>query len=387
MMLSFGLDSGITYFVSKGEILAGQIQLFVWIWILVITIFTTGASFLFIHNGNEFANRNQLVLLTVLFVSGNLIITYYNALFYAKHKYSLPNIVFIGIHLSLLFILLNPGFVGSNSKNFITIYFYSYLLQGLVIAVLYNVYFKEGLKFQLPSAQQREKLFKYSGVAFFANLVFYLVTRIDYWMIDNMMNDKEALGNYIQTSRLVQLFQMLPAILAASIFPIAASGYAQHMRESILKLSRVLVTFYALLVLIIVLTGKWLFPYLFGNSFEKMYEVFLLLVPGLFALSLLALISSYFAAVNQIKRNLMVAVVGLLVIVATNLLFIPLFGIYGAAISSSIGYLTCFLNAYYYFAKHQRMSIVELLVLKKSDFTFLSGLIEKIQSGTSGNNK
>lgn len=387
MALSFGLDSGITYFVSKGEINTGQMQFFAWIWIVLITLFTCGAAFVFFKDGNEFAGRYKLILMTVLFVSGNLITTYYNALFYAKHSYRVPNIVFICINLLLILILINPFLPGISSHQFIYLFFYSYLLQGLLIAVLYNLHFKEGFVFQLPSAQQRKKLFQYSGIAFFAGLLFYLVTRIDYWLIDTMVDDKEALGNYIQASRLVQLFQMLPAILAAGIFPIAASGYAQHMRESILKLSRVLVAFYAIIIFIIVIIGKWLFPFLFGNSFHKMYNVFLLLVPGLFALTVLALIAAYFAAINCVKRNVVVSIVGLAVIIAANLLLIPLLGIYGAAIASSIGYIVCFFIAYFYFTNNEKVSFVDLLIFKKEDFVFLSGLSGKIQSGTSSTNK
>jgi O-antigen/teichoic acid export membrane protein len=284
MALSFGIDSAITYLVAKGEIDTGRMQVFIWCWVLLISILTAAGAVLYFQEGNEWASATQLAGMTVLFVSGNLIITFYNALFYARHEYKLPNAVFIVVNVLLMIMLLKPQWVQLSLSRFIFLYFCLYLLQGLIVIVLFNLKYSHRYLLQFPSKQQRQQLFRYSHLAFFAGLLFYLVTRVDYWFIDYFTHDKEALGNYIQASRLVQLFQLLPAILAAGIFPIAASGYVQQMREGILKLSRVIVLIYVLVLLVIGLTGKWLFPFLFGSSFNKMDDVFLLLMPGLMAL-------------------------------------------------------------------------------------------------------
>lgn len=380
MALSFGIDSAITYFVARGEMDTGRIQWFIWAWVLIMTLLAIIGSFLFFREGNEFATSLKLITMTLLFVSGNLLITFYNALFYAQHEYKLPNIVFIAANILLLVLLLKPELFGLSTNNFISLFFYLYLVQGLVVALLFNMRFNKKYNLQFPVKEELQKLFRYSHLAFFAGLLFYLVTRIDYWFIDYFTNDKEALGNYIQASRLVQLFQLLPAILAAGIFPIAASGYVQQMREGILKLSRVIVLMYVLVLIIIGIIGKWLFPFLFGSSFNKMNDVFLLLMPGLMALSLLALMAAYFAAINQIKRNLVISLMGLVVIVVADVLLIPPFGIYGAAIASSIGYLVCFITASIYFAGEGRFNLTDLLFFKRQDMDFLLGLAEKIQS-------
>jgi O-antigen/teichoic acid export membrane protein len=387
MALSFGIDSAITYFVAKNEMDTGSMQGFIWIWVFLMTALSAIGAFIFFQNGNEFAGASQLVAMTVLFISGNLLITFYNALFYAKHEYKIPNIIFIIVNAFLLFILINPGLFQLKVQEFIYIYFCLYLLQGLLVALLFNLQFKNQHPVRIPSKYQRDQLFRYSHLAFFAGLLFYLVTRVDYWIIDYFTKDKEALGNYIQASRLVQLFQLLPAILAAGIFPIAASGYVQQMREGILKLSRVIVLMYALVLAVLAAVGKWLFPFLFGSSFDKMYDVFLLLLPGLIALSLLALMAAYFAAINQIKRNLQISLAGLIVIIITNLFLIPPYGIYGAAVSSSLGYIVCFVIAYVYFAGDGKMRFYDLLFFKKEDWQFLMSLSAKIQSAERTNEK
>jgi O-antigen/teichoic acid export membrane protein len=380
MALSFGIDAAITYFVARNEMDTRKIQWFIGAWIFIVTIAVLAGAFLFFKEGNEFVTRYQLVAMTALFVSGNLLITFYNALFYAKHEYKTSNLVFISTNLFLLLLLLKPDFLNITASHFISLFFFLYLLQGFLIVVLFNVQFSSKYSFQFPSAAERQKLFRYSHLAFFAGLLFYLVTRIDYWFIDYFLNDKEAMGNYIQASRLVQLFQLFPSVLAAGIFPIAASGYIQQMKAGILKLSRVIVLLYIIVLIFLVITGEWLFQFLFGGSFNKMYNVFLLLMPGLMALSLLALMAAYFAAINQIKKNINVSLAGLAVIIVADVLLIPLFGIYGAAIASSIGYLVCFVIAYIYFSRDGETTIADFLLFKKQDIQFLTGLTGKIQS-------
>ncbi|HEX4958869.1 MAG TPA: polysaccharide biosynthesis C-terminal domain-containing protein [Lacibacter sp.] len=387
MALSFGIDSAITYLVAKGEIDTGRMQVFIWCWVLLVSILTAAGAVFYFQEGNEWASATQLAGMTVLFVSGNLIITFYNALFYSKHEYKLPNVVFIVVNIFLLLLLLMPQWFQLSASRFIFLYFCLYLLQGLVVVLLFNLTFSHRYLLQFPTKEQRQQLFRYSHLAFFAGLLFYLVTRIDYWFIDYFTHDTVALGNYIQASRLVQLFQLLPAVLAAGIFPIAASGYVQQMREGILKLSRVIVLLYFVLLSLLAATGQWLFPFLFGSSFSKMYHIFLLLIPGLMALSLLALMAAYFAAVNQVRRNLVISVTGLVMIVVADVLLIPRFGIYGAAVASSIGYLACFIIAYIYFAGDGSISVRDVMVFKKQDIKFLAGLAGKIQSADVKNEK
>lgn len=385
MAVSLGFESAITYFVSNGDIDSDSMQFFAWVWIVIATGITVLFSFIFIKNDTEFAERSILILFTVLFVSGNLIITFFNSLFYAKHRYLLPNLVYIFTNLVLISVMLKPQLFSISKSSFILLFFYSYLFQGFVTAILYNSLFTKWKNFQLPSTIQLQKIIKYSSTAFLSGLLFYLATRIDYFFIDYYLKDKEVLGNYIQASRLVQLFQMLPAVLAAGIFPIAASGYAIPMREGIIKLSRVIFLLYIIITCTLLLTGNWLFPFLFGNTFNQMYLPFIFLVPGLFALSLLALMAAYFAAINKTKWNFFIAAAGLLIIIPMDVLLIPIYGIHGAAVASSTGYCLCFIIAYFYFTKEKKIPISDFILFKKTDILFLLNTYKKIKSNTTSN--
>jgi O-antigen/teichoic acid export membrane protein len=381
LMLSFSLESAVTYFVASGTISELKIRSVVIVWTLIVTAVTVLAGSMIFTNDNEFLSYNMMVALTVSFISGNMLVTFFNALFYAQQEYRLPNLVFIFFN-TILIALLLMGINGANitfaGLNFIEIYFLFFLLQGLVTAVMYHYKGKFLFSFSFLRSSEIKKIFLYSGAAFTTNILFFLVTRIDYWLIDYYRNDNSELGNYIQASRLVQLFQMLPTILAATIFPVAAAGHSERIKEIILRLGRIIIAFYALVMLIPVLTGKWLFPFIFGETFIKMYEVFLLLIPGLFALSLLALMSAYFAAVNRLRVNFNGSLAGLIVIGTGNFLFIPKYGIEAAALVSSLGYITCFVVAFMSFKREVKMSMRDIFLLKKEDISFLKMLFSQL---------
>jgi O-antigen/teichoic acid export membrane protein len=167
-------------------------------------------------------------------------------------------------------------------------------------------------------------------------------------------------------------------MLAAAIFPVAAAGHVTHMKESILKLSRIVISAYSIVVIVLAVVGKWLFPLVFGESFSSMYSVFLLLIPGLLALTMQALISPFFAAVNRLSVNLLSSLIGLVAIIPLNLWLIPSIGIQGAAIASSASYIAAFLFLFLQFRKVSSVGILEMLFVRTTDFQFLKNILRKL---------
>ncbi|MEJ7681190.1 MAG: polysaccharide biosynthesis C-terminal domain-containing protein [Segetibacter sp.] len=95
-----------------------------------------------------------------------------------------------------------------------------------------------------------------------------------------------------------------------------------------------------------VLSGRWIFPFVFGQTFQLMYVPFLLLLPGIWALSNLTILSAYFAGVNKVKINVQGASLALLVILAGDFVFIPHYGILAAAMVSTAGYAVNFMYSF-----------------------------------------
>ena len=124
---------------------------------------------------------------------------------------------------------------------------------------------------------------------------------------------------------------------------------------------------YLLACLFLVLTGKWLFPYVFGESFVDMYRPFLFLIPGILALSGIFTITAYFAGKNRIKFNIIGSVLALVVIFIGDIIFIPVYGINAAAWVSSIGYIVYQVYVLVIINKEFKTTISDFFVFRISD--------------------
>jgi len=211
-------------------------------------------------------------------------------------------------------------------------------------------------------------LFRYCGLAFTGNIIFFLLYRIDYFFVERYCT-AEQLGNYIQVSKLVHLFFVLPTILASAVFPITAGGRKEEAIDKLLTLlSRSIFLLYVFTCLVLALTGQWLFPFVFGDSFADMYQTFLWLIPGILSLSGIFTLTAYFAGKNRIKLNIIGSVYALMIIVTGDLLFIPQYGIQAAAIVSSAGYMAYQVYIIVVFKKEYKISVADFFIFRLSDW-------------------
>ena len=220
---------------------------------------------------------------------------------------------------------------------------------------------------------QFKLLFRYCALAFMGNLIYFLLYRVDYFFVERYCSASQ-LGNYIQVSKLAHLFFILPTILAAVILPVTAGGKQANIGNLLAMLSRTIFLIYLTICSLLALTVSWLFQFVFGKSFTAMYQPFLLLIPGILALSSIFTITAYFAGSNRIKINIIGSVYALLFILFGNMIFTPLFGINAAALISSIGYIVYQVYIIGVLKKEFKLPLSDFFIFKFTD-------IKKIGAG------
>ena len=341
LVSSLSLESGIIYFASKKQILLSKLFSFSIAWSLFTGIIVFFVASYFAGNINTQVNDKFLIASSVSFICGNLLITYCSGFFYAANNFIVPNVIFI---VSSCFLIISIPYNGHSfiqgidNENYFYFYMYSFLVQGICLALFAKVkYIEKGFRYFL-SINEFRLLFNYCFMAFAGNIIHLLLYRIDYFFVEKYC-DPVQLGNYIQVSKLVNLFFILPTILASVVFPVTASGQKTDIVKLLTVLSRCIFTGYLFICIVLACTGKFFFPYLFGDSFSQMYEPFLLLIPGILALSGIFTITAYFAGKNRIRHNITGSILALIVILAGDIIFIPRYGINAAALVSSAGYL------------------------------------------------
>ena len=365
------LESALTYFASNKKISDGKLVFISSIWPLLSGIvFIIGAP-RFFCGYLEGWNCMLSVLPFAAYVVSILLISYYSAIYYAEQDFRKPNIILGLVNLLfiafLVFLLYNPDF-RSNTLA-IAAFLFSTLLQGLLLYLSF-LFKKPGTNFTLPSMADLKLIFRYVSLVLLTNIVFFLVYRVDYWILDYYHNDHE-LGNYIQVSKLGQVFMTIPVLAAAVIFPVTARGEISGIEKKIPVIARLLFTVYFLSLLLLALFGKFLFPYIYGESYDRMYSPMLWLSPGILALALQALLTAYYAGRDKVKYNLYGALLALVVLVVSDFILVPPYAADGAAMGSSLGYLTYAIFMFINYKKDTGIAYPEFLLVRKKDFQWL----------------
>ena len=377
LIASCSIETGFTYFASNRLIDSNKLAGFGIIFIAIISavlIFFFRFWFRYLEKDLPI-NSIQYVEYAVFFVAGVLLNNLYTALFQAKSNFFLPNFL-MGIMNMLFVIILVMEKSFHYSVDEMTHSFFTFiLLNGIVIAAVYLIKHKVGLFSALINLEKLQTLFTYSLLALTANIVFFLVYRIDFWFVKYNCSSTE-LGNYIQASKIGQLILVLPQIIASAMFPQTASGMLQDdVVASVIKLSRIIMQFFVLLFVFVLLFGNTIFIYVFGQSFDKMQLPLLLLVPGILCLSVLSLLSAFFGGKGMLQINLRGAVLGLFIVVLGNVMLLKYYSIQLAAIISTIGY---FVNMFYslqQFCEMNKINKSELFKWNINDWRWLMKLL------------
>jgi O-antigen/teichoic acid export membrane protein len=377
LLAGLSMESGILYFGATREIPPARLFNFSLTWTFLAVIFLWLILAGFKITAPQSFSPGQLKVFAVFFISGSLLYNYSTALFYAQKNFFVPNMISLCLNLLLIGLLPYNGtsiIAVINDANYFYLYFSFLLAQGLFTVIAFYLTRIKKVNFRQPSMAELKDLFRYSLLAWAGNIVFFLLYRVDYWFVETYCSS-EALGNYIQVSKLGQLFFLLPSMIATAILPLAVTENKETMLQWLALLSRFFLYAYAVVCLVLVLVGYWLFPFIFGDSFNQMYRAFIFLIPGILSLSTLYTLTAYNAGKNQLKANILGCLYALMVVVAGNWWLVPVYGINAAAAVSSVAYVFYQVYLLIDFRKENNSGIKPFFVFKFGDITSLQKLL------------
>jgi O-antigen/teichoic acid export membrane protein len=230
---SFSLEIAILYYGTSKKITQSKLATFALIWSLIVCVSFYFVINFFISYNDSIQSKGLIKFASLNYIAGIIITNFFFNLFIILEEFAIPNILLSILNLFLI-ISIPENIFGLNIFNkdtFIYFYYFSFLLQGLLLIMAYFI-FQKKVYFQLINLKEFFLLFKYATTCFLGNLIFFLSYRIDYWFINFYRNNALELGNYIQASKMGQMLLMFAVILGSSIFPVTASG---EDRDALLK--------------------------------------------------------------------------------------------------------------------------------------------------------
>jgi O-antigen/teichoic acid export membrane protein len=183
-------------------------------------------------------------------------------------------------------------------------------------------------------------LIQFAFLAFMTNLIQFLSYKMDIWFV-NYFHGKQLTGVYALGVSLAQMLWLLPSAIQSVLYAfISTHTDRQLMIQRTIKTTKQIGLYAISAGIAGYLLSLYLVPVLFGEEFRESVQCIGLLFIGVVPFCLSMAVSGYFAGTGRVRINLYSAILGFIVCLAADLLLIPSYGILGAAIASSISYLS-----------------------------------------------
>ena len=212
-----------------------------------------------------------------------------------------------------------------------------------------------------PLKDSLKEMLHYGAFMQLSTLVSTLNKRLSLYLL-NLHCDERSIGVYASGTQVTEGVNIVSQSIGLVEFS-ALSNTEQKQRASVLtmrfmKLS-VLLTFTALFIICLLPTA--FYEWLFSGEFAGIRPVILLMAPGIVFFSAHTILANYFSGTGKPKYNLYASLIGLSVTLVSAFILIPLLGIRGAAITTSLTYTALFVYHWIIFHKHTKCHLYHLI--------------------------
>lgn len=220
-----------------------------------------------------------------------------------------------------------------------------------------------------------EKLFK-QGITFAVALFLLNINyRLDILILDRLVTATEV-GLYSVGVGLAELIWQLPNAIGTVLFSRSANSSSdKEASNRAAKLLRVSLFILVLGSVMFGMTSKWIVPFIYGQEFQNSSGVINLLLPGIVFIVMVQVLHASISGRGYPLLGVNVFAGSIIINVALNYTLIPLYGIEGAAISSTISYTIAGISYAVLYSKKEKISLLDLLVIKKDDINALKKVI------------
>ena len=200
----------------------------------------------------------------------------------------------------------------------------------------------------------------------------YLQHRSDIFLV-SYFSPLGHLGLYAFAVSLAELMWYVPQAVGTILMPYLAGNPEEEASRITPLMCRATLALTVLLSVGLVVASTWLIPRILP-AFQPSLRVLWILLPGIIAASVFKVLASDFNGRGKPIETFYPAVIALGIGLVSGILIIPRFGISGAAVVTTCGYV---LNASLYVRAYRRMTavpIADLLLLRPRDMAFASSL-------------
>jgi O-antigen/teichoic acid export membrane protein len=246
------------------------------------------------------------------------------------------------------------------------------------VAIYYIVKVSRHYKIVIRPVSPIPKLLFLKGFGFATTLfIINLNYKIDILFLEHMVTPAE-IGVYSVGVNFAELLWQIPAAVGMVLF--AKSTTTRNKNESIERSTAILRMVMPIMVvasIIIAIITPELISNLYGVSFLESGSVLRILLPGIVFITISKVLHPDLAGRGQPLFALRVFVFTLVINIVLNFVFIPEYGINGAALASTISYILAGIGFGIVYARKEKIPLKKLLILNRSDIKRIKKIIFK----------
>lgn len=312
---------------------------------------------------------SQLITIAILAIPFQLLMQFCLALFLGLGsigRYNLFDLIsqaFLVINPLVILVLLGIGLYALVTLNAVT----GIVFSLVVLAILFRTTIAHGGRFHFDTSLTNE-MFRY-GLRFYVAMVSSVIIFRADLLIVNYFRDSAEAGVYAVSTQVGTLLLLLPTVISTVFFPRVTEAQ-DPSGEMTCRVTR-----HASLVMLAVCLAAvpfaFLLPVLYGDAFAAVPFQVLILLPGIYLLGIEIVQVQYFSSLGLPKAIPAFWLMTMLIFITLDLIFVPFFGAYAAAVVSSFSYSMMFVLVAIYFRSKTGRSFSESFLIRRHEFRSL----------------
>jgi O-antigen/teichoic acid export membrane protein len=205
-----------------------------------------------------------------------------------------------------------------------------------------------------------------SGLKFYVAIIAGIViVRADLLIVNHFRGKAEA-GVYAVASQFANLLMILPAVIVTILFPKVAASDDQ---QGVLAMRVTRHTSFVMFVICLAMAPlAFALPAIYGNAFSDSTIQLLILLPGVYLLSVQSVLAQQFVALGLPATISVFWILTAVLSVTLNVILVPKFGARAAAVDSTVSYLFIFVLVAIYSYVRTGNRLWDALVPSRAEF-------------------
>lgn len=372
----FGLNSGIvryiSYYRTKGDeprirgIIRSSLKIAIPLSIfffLILFIFSNIISNKIFHNSDLTFVLKFLAVTIPIIVITEIFLSIFTAFKKIEYKVYIVEVFEKLIRIIAAFILIYIGFTLKAA-------IFSYVI-SITISLILSAYFLHKVfhffRNNIKTIEIKKELLFYSFPLLFSGVLISVVKWIDTIMIGFFRSVSEV-GIYNVALSTSYLMVIIPTAIMSLFLPIITENYSKKKYKEIKDISKNVIRWIFTLNIIaftLILTfSKEILRLMFGQEYTLGNSSLIILLIGYLIFSFAHVHSNYLIMIKKTKLILLINLAMVLLNISLNLYLIPLYGIIGGAIATSLSLIVSYILSFYFSYKFSKINPYDLKLVK-----------------------